>query len=308
MAKFNNLIQLVQNFPDEKSCRIYLEQKRWKGKPTCPHCKHSLKIYRFSDGKRYKCGACRKKFTVTVGTIFENSNIPLQKWFIAIYLATAHKKGISSLQLSRDLEITQKSAWHMLHRIREMLKRKAPHMLSGTIEVDETLIGGKYRNRHKAERKSGSQGRSLIDKTPVLGMLERNGEVVSQPIADVTSKTIVGILRQNIRSDASLFTDAFKSYRKIGDSYHHEIVDHSIGEYSRNGVHTNTIEGYWSLLKRGILGIYHHVSLVHLHRYCVEFDFRYNTRKYSESDRFDLSLTQCNGTRLRYKDLIQSIN
>lgn len=295
-TKFNSLLDVVKRFPDEKSCREFLEQMRWNGKPVCPHCGCFEKFYRIQNGRLLKCADCRKPFSVKIGTIFEDSALPLQKWFYAFFIFSSHKKGISSYQLAKDIEVTQKTAWHMLHRIRlAMGINSFEKPLDGIVEADETYIGGK---KHRGKRGRGSE-----NKTPVFGIAQRKGRIISQPVKKVDSKTLKGIIRQNVSPDATLMTDEWTAYNNLSSEYKHEVINHGRKEYVRNGVHTNTIEGFWSLLKRGIIGIYHHVSSEHLHRYCNEFQYRYNTRQLTETDRFALTLAQCAG-RLTYQDLI----
>ncbi|MGA2668893.1 MAG: IS1595 family transposase [Ignavibacteria bacterium] len=300
--KYNSLIQVQEHFKDEKTCREHLEELRWNGNVTCPFCHHD-KVYKTNIG--YKCAnpKCYKKFTVLVGTFFENTKIPLRKWFVAIYIATSHKKGISSLQLSRDIDVTQKTAWFMLHRIREMLNAKAPKMLSGIVEADETYIGGKNKNRHADKKIIDSQGRSLKDKTVVLGVFERKGEIDSMPIKNTARETIQPLVKSLVKKGSKLITDEHSAYTELAGYYDHSIIKHAQKEYVRGSIHTNTIEGFWSLLKRGIIGIYHSVSEKHLEKYCNEFDFRYNTKDMNEEERFDKSISQCNG-RLKYNQLI----
>lgn len=305
MKKFENLIQLTSHFSDEKVCREHLENLRWNGKPVCPYCGHE-KVYRIEDGKRYKCASkeCYKKFSVTVGTIFENTKISLKIWFVAIYLACNHKKGISSLQLHRDLGITQKTAWFVLQRIREMLKDKAPQMLENEVEVDESYFGGKEKNKHRAKRTKGTQGRSSKTKTPVLGILERNGNIIAKPVPNTKGETIQPIMLKSVKFGSVLFTDEWHGYRGLSRLYEHKTVNHGKGEYVNGLAHTNTVEGFWSLFKRGIIGIYHSVSHKHLERYCDEFAYRYNTKDLSQQDRFNQAICQSKDNRLKYKDLI----
>ena len=295
--QFDSLFSLNERFPDDKSCREFLEKARWSEKPICPHCKHD-KVYRFSDGKLFKCAKCRKQFTVTVGTIFEDSHISLKKWFFAIYLITAHKKGISSLQLSKDLKVTQKTAWFILHRVRYAVKTKefkAP--LGNIVEADETYIGGK---KHKGKRGRGSE-----NKTAVFGMVERQGELFSIPVENTKKATIQPIINSNVSSTATIMTDEWKAYIGLNKLFSgHNVVNHGQKEYVNGITHVNTIEGYWSLLKRGLIGIYHHVSPKHLHRYCNEFDYRYNTKELTDPQRFSKTLSICKG-RLEYKSLIK---
>lgn len=306
---FKNLPELLNYFKEQKTCIEFLEQQRWGGKPVCTHCGHSEKIYRTNRG--YKCPKCLKKFSVTVGTVLEKTHIALNIWFGAIYICTAHKKGISSLQLSRDLGITQKTAWYLLHRIREMMKEKAPQMLEGTVEVDETYIGGNYRNKHKSERNQLQEsGKKILgrgtDKPTVLGLVQRDGSIVHQPVESAMRKDVFPIIQKHVKEGSTVITDEFGTYKTVPKmGYKHETVAHKFDEYVRDGFHTNTIEGAFGLFKRGIVGIYHSISRKHLHRYCNEFAYRYNTRKSSDMNRFAVSLTRVDGKRLTYKNLIQ---
>lgn len=307
---FNNLKELIKYFSDEKVCWQHLEFQRWNGKPTCPHC-GAEKPYRLSNEKTFKCSnkECRKKFTATVGTIFENTKIPLSTWFAAIYLCTSSKKGVSSCQLARQLGVTQKTAWFVLHRVREMLKEKAPFMLENAVEVDETFIGGKEKNKHaskKVRTRTGTapRGRSLEGKTPVLGIVERDGRVLAIPVKDTSSSTIQPIMVEAVKAGTTVYTDEWQGYKGLSAKYNHKVIKHGEGEYVVGVVHTNTIEGFWGLLKRGIVGIYHQVSAKHLHRYCNEFSYRYNSRKVIDAERFDGTLKRVEG-RLKYKELIQ---
>ncbi len=303
MQQFKSLPDLLNHFQDEKTCRDYLVQQRWNGKPVCVHCGNMDKIYVIENGKRFKCSACKQKFSVTVGTVFEHIRIPLYKAFAAIYLATAHKKGISSCQLARDLGITQKSAWFVLHRIREMLQDKQPDILKGTVELDESFVGGKNKNRHANKKVPESQGRSTKDKTPVFGLIERGGKLITQVVPDTKAKTLKPIVAELVQKGAIVVTDEWGAYNGLNKDFSHEVVKHNQGEYVVGTSHTNTIEGFWSLFKRGIYGIYHHASPQHLHRYCNEFSYRYNTRGINDRERFSHSLTKLDG-KLTYKQLI----
>ena len=306
-TNFKNLTDFHEYFNDEETCRKHLEAQRWPdGRIICPFCQ-SQRIYRFTDGKRFKCAekTCNKKFTATVGTIYENSKIPLQKWFLALYIIGSHKKGISSLQLHRDLGITQKSAWFVLHRIREMLTEKAPALLTGTIQVDEAYIGGREANKHASKRAKSQKGRADDVKTPVIGIVETGGKIAVSVTPWVNKKNVKALIEQNVQKGSTMVTDSYSMYAYLGadNAFTHVIVNHSRGEYVKAGFHTNGVENFWSLLKRGIIGIYHQVSPKHLQRYCNEFSGRYNTRKVKDNERFNLLLGNSAG-RLKYDDLI----
>ena len=302
MKQFKSLPDLLTYFHDEKVCREYLVKQRWNGNPVCPHCSNQeKKIYIIENGKRYKCSDCKKKFSVTVGTVFEHIRIPLYKIFAAIYIATAHKKGISSCQLARDLGITQKSAWLVLHKIREMLKANNPGLLTGQVQADETFVGGKNKNRHADKKVKESQGRSVKDKTPVLGLLS-DGRVNTEVIPDTKVSTLKPIIKAMVEEGSIIVTDEWLGYSGLSENFQHEVLKHSEDEFVRGGFHTNSIEGFWSLLKRGIFGIYHSVSTKHLQRYTTEFEYRYNTRHINDRERFSSTLTRLNG-KLTYKQL-----
>jgi transposase-like protein len=301
--QFKTLPQLLDCFKDEETCVAYLEQQRWNGKITCPHCGHE-KVYRTNRG--FKCASkdCYKKFSVTVGTIFENSKITLRNWFAATFLCSAHKKGISSCQLARDLGLTQKTAWFMLHRIREAFQSEAPGLLENTVEVDETYIGGKMKNKHKSIRNKAHEDNvsHTANKTGVMGLLERENEVRVKVI-DKT-KTLKQMVGETVKFSSLIITDSAMAYNGLSKQYkQHETVNHINDEYVRGIYHTNTIEGFFSFLKRSIYGIYHHVSVKHLQSYCNENGYRYNTRKMKDVERFHVTLGNVEG-RLTYNTLI----
>lgn len=300
-TEFKSKLELVRYYQDEENCKKLLQQQRFPNGVTCIHCGHD-KVYTTNRG--FKCASpkCYKKFSVISGTIFENTKIKLNVWFEAIFVLSAHKKGISSHQLAKDINVSQKTAWFILHRVREMLRDKNPSLLSGMVEADESYFGGKISNKTYKQRKAIANKFSRGEKTPVVGMVERNGSVVNTVVNKVDRKTIGGMVKGIVKEGSVLCTDSASAYTPLATSYQHEVVNHASGEYFREGWHTNTIEGYWSLLKRGIFGIYHHASPEHLSRYCDEFSFRYNTRKTTDVERFVSVLSACSG-RLTWDNL-----
>lgn len=316
---FNSLIQLMEYFSDEKDCIRYLQHRRWNGKPVCPHCGHE-EAYSFSDGIRFKCKDCKRQFTVKVGTFFENSKLPLRKWFIAAYLLTSHKKGISSYQLAKDIDIGQRSAWFLLQRLRHALgiENDSEEQLEGVVESDETFVGGKNKNRHKDKKIPKSQGRSFKDKTPILGLMQRgegvkksNGKtkwdkiskVKAIVIPDTSGDTIKPVIDKVVKKGSVLMTDEWTAYNGMNKDYDHRIVNHGARQYVSGDTYTNTVEGFWTGVKRSYVGIYHVLSRKHLQRYADEFAFRYNTRDMSEGARFDFAMSLKAGP-LKYKELI----
>lgn len=297
---FKTLLDLVKTFPDEASCIEHLESILWPNGPVSPFDTNS-KVYKCAGG-RYKCKNSGKYFNVKVGTVFEDTKIPLVKWFMALYIFSSHKKGISSYQLARDIGVTQKSAWFLLHRLRYAFKQ-ATDELVGVVEVDETYVGGKEKNKHASKKLPGNKGRSLKTKAAVFGMMERDGNVIAQVVPDVSAKTLIPIIEEAVQEGATIVSDEYNIYRKVVGSYNHEIVRHKANEYVNGRAHTNGLEGFWSHLKRMIDGVYHHVSIIHLQRYVNEESRRWNTRKMDGGERFNLILGNIAG-RLTYKTLI----
>jgi len=306
-----NLATLAPYFADADKARELLESMRWKDGATCPHC-NADKAYKLeakaeskSGGRKglWKCAECRKQFTVTVGTIFEDSRIPLNKWLLAIHLICSSKKGMSAHQLHRSLGITYKSAWFMCHRIRyAMTQEPLFSKLNGTVEVDETYVGGKSKNMHKSVREKRIQGRGCVDKAPVVTLVERDGRVKSQHMPSVTGENLKKALIECVESDACIMTDESPSYFGVNQHFaDHQAVNHKKGEYVRESAHVNTAESVHALLKRGIIGTFHHVSKKHLHRYLNEFDFRFNNRKISDGERTVKAIESVSGKRLMYK-------
>ena len=299
-----DLIKIAKHFSDENKARALLERMRWPDGPVCPHCGVIGNHYRLTpkpESKRpvrpgtLKCKDCRKQFSVTVGTIFHRSHIPLTKWLLAIYLMCSSKKGMSAHQFHRMLGITYKSAWFMAHRIREAMKcGPLAKKLGGVVEADETYVGGKGR---------GKRGRGAEKKTPVVALVERKGNVRSKVMDRVTGANLKGFVKDNVEEVATVMTDEFSSYKGLDQHFvKHAVIKHSEGEYVRDDTHTNTAEGYFSLLKRGINGVYHHVSKHHLQRYLAEFDFRYNARQLTDADRTALAILGVGRRRLTYQD------
>lgn len=309
---FASIIELVQKFSSEDICVKHLETIRWNDTIVSPFDTKST-VYLCANG-RYKCRNTGRYFNVRTGTLFDNTKIKLQTWFLAIYLITSHKKGISSVQLGKDLNVTQKTAWFMLHRIRNCFgldeQGNEVNKLGGNgevVEVDETIVGGKVSNKSTKYRKSIADKKldPMDNKTMVMGFVERGGELrfkVIQRKLEIRSS-----VKENVSGNAHLITDTNGSY--MGDNFaaafpNHDYIDHSIGEYAKGRIYTNTIEGAFSLFDRGVIGIYHYVSPKHLQKYVNEFSYRYNTRKTTESNRFNNLLSLC-AKRLNYQTLIQ---
>ncbi|MDR2920524.1 MAG: IS1595 family transposase [Tannerella sp.] len=300
IIKFNSLLELMETFNTEEICIKYLENLRWKNGVVSPFDPKS-KVYVFSKN-RYICKNTGKIFNVKTKTIFENTKISLRKWFMAIWLLISNKKGIPSTQLARDIKVTQKTAWFMLQRIRVYLICMNKGVLKEEVEADETFVGGKNKNRHKDKKVKQSQGRSFKDKTPVLGMLQRKGNVIARVVKDTSQNELTPKILEHVDRNAILYTDEWHGYNIVNKLYEHYNVDHSKGIYGIGNICTNAIEGFWTLIKRGYIGIYHYISPKYLQRYVNEFVFRYNTRKMSEHNRFNLLL--CNiDYKMNYKVL-----
>jgi len=293
---------LAPRFIDPVAARKHLEALRWPNGAECPHC-GLINATAVKGGREglYQCNSCREQFTVTVGTVFERSKIPLNKWLLCNHLLCASKKGMSAKQIERMLGVTYKTAWFMCHRIREAMKGSPTSPLGGPnsyVEVDETFVGGKARNRAY---------RDPAKKKIVVSLVERNnmlsGQVRSFHVANVTAKTLRPLVVTNVTRDTHLMTDKASHYRRFGKEFaDHGSTDHGEGQFVVDVInHTNTVENFFSIFKRGVIGTYHHMSECHLHRYCAEFDFRYNTRLETDAERADKALIGIAGKRLTYR-------
>jgi transposase-like protein len=278
-----NILEAIKKFPDQETCIHYLETLRWQNEPECPYCKSKQSSKRH-ETQRHQCNGCNRSYSVLVGTIFESTKLPLPQWFLAITLILNAKKGLSSRQLSRDLGINRNTGWYLQMRIRKAMQEgEDGGLFKGIVEIDETYLGGAKGNHSKKKRQArrdhGLQITGMQDKQPVIGLLERDGTIKLHVIEKAHGKTMKPIIEQTVSKDASLVTDGFGGYAGLGKIFReHQILNKDKEEYARGQYHTNTIEGFWTLLKRGIYGQYHKVSTKHLQAYLDEFTFKYNHR------------------------------
>lgn len=302
---------------DEKAAVEFMEKQRWGDAPCCPEC-GSVSVYQMKDSKtgerqknfRWRCHDCKKQYTVRVGTVFEDSRIPLRHWCYGFYRASTSKKGVSALEIKRQTGLAYKSALFMLNRIRFAMDESDVEPLEGIVEVDETFVGGKARrknNQSSIKNRGEHQAQQMKRKQPVIGMLERNGKIRPRVIADVTAKTLKAEITKHIDQSATIMTDDWTGYRFLArEGWKHDSVNHSRYEFARGDVTTNRIEGFFSILKRGLNGIYHSVSKKHLHRYLSEFEFRYNHKELTDGERLVMAIKSANNKRITYQQILNA--
>lgn len=297
------LLEAIRYFADLDVATEYVAKLRWPDGPVCPKCGVlDEKHYYLKTRRLWKCRHCKKQFSVKVGSIFEDSPVGLDKWLAAIWMIANCKNGISSYEVARNLGVTQKTAWFMMHRIRLAMQTGTFEKLSGEVEADETYIGGKARNMHASKREQRITGRGMSGKVAVMGLLERHGKVKTKVVPDTTSRTLQVEIRENVEPGSEVHTDALRSYRGLDSEYVHNVVDHA-ERYVDGHVHTNGLENFWSLLKRGIKGTYVSVEPYHLFRYLDEQAFRFNEREGVDGERFAKTLGNVAGRRLTYGEL-----
>ena len=274
---FKTLAEFMGHFHDEATCVNHFTATRFANGAYCPYCGNK-QVYAFRGGKRYRCAGCKEDFTIKTGTLFGESKLPLRKWFICIYLLSTTSKGMSSVQLAKHVGVTQKTAWFMAHRIRAA-KKQGTIKIKRTVEADETYIGGRAKNMHASKRKASGVGTGGLGKIAVFGVRERGGEVRTAIIPENDSKTLHPLIRANVETGATLYTDEHRGYNGLGYEYVRNIIRHGLKQYVVGDCHTNGIESFWALFKRGYHGVYHQMSRKHLQRYLNEFSFRLNRKE-----------------------------
>jgi transposase-like protein len=288
-----NLVNLIERFGDDKKCREGLETLKWPDGVKCPRCE-SAKVSRLLHYDKFNCDQCHYQFTVTAGSIFHDSHLPLWKWFLAVYLMAESKKGISANQIKRSLKISYKTAWYLCHRIREAMNEVHREKLDGTVEVDETYMGGRFDSRRE---------RARYEKQPVIGLLQRDGKFEAKTIPTRGARILVSVVKDRVDKSATVMTDELPAYRGLNKIFKHESVNHHNDEWVRGNVSTNGVENAWSLFKRSIVGSYHHISVQHMDAYIQEFEWRFNGRKNEYLFR-DTLMRLLNTPKMEFKELI----
>ena len=288
-----NLINLIERYNDDKKCREYLEELKWRDGVKCPRC-GSDRISKILNRDQYDCDKCHYQFSVTAGSIFHDSHLPLWKWFLAVYLMAESKKGISANQIKRSLGISYKTAWYLCHRIREAMNEVNSDKLTGTVEIDETYVGGRYDKRRK---------RARWDKPAVIGLLQRDGRFEARYIPSTGARVLTGIIQDRVAKSATVMTDELPAYKKLDKTFKHKSVSHHKDEWVRGNVYTNGVENAWSLFKRSLVGSYHQISKKHLDSYVQEFEWRFNSRKNEYLFR-DTLIRLLETPKMEFKELI----